>query len=154
METSLLKQMATIFFRAQNSIMNLTESLGSYQKLLIFLCWQEEILFKKRFTKSLCPLPIFFFPCFEAKHWHSWFQWPFGLNCYERDFAWQNIFFLAVEISVQAQKPRLFQHSYYSVIHSSNLIWQKSAVKESVKWTAKQMLHFCSILHPWKDAKS
>lgn len=41
MEISLLKQMATIFFRAQNSTMNLTENLGSFQKFLVFLCWQR-----------------------------------------------------------------------------------------------------------------
>lgn len=143
METSLLKQTATIFFRAQNSIMNLTESLGSFQKFLIFLCWQEDWIHKfcsrNVLQKSLYPFPfsVFFFsfffspPCFEAKHWHSWFQWPFGLNCYEIDFAWQYIFLLAVEISMQAQQPQLFQQtSHYSVTNSYNLIWRKSPAKE------------------------
>lgn len=65
METSLLKQMATIFCRAENSIMNLTESLGSFQKLLIFLAGKRielKLLFMKRLQKSLCPFspPSFF----------------------------------------------------------------------------------------------
>lgn len=75
METSLLKQTATIFFRAQNSIMNLTESLGSFQKFLIFLCWQEDWIHKfcsrNVLQKSLYPFPfsVFFFSFFFFLLW-------------------------------------------------------------------------------------
>lgn len=75
METSLLKQMATIFFRAQNSIMNVTESLGSFQKLLVFLCWQrieftnfvQETFYKNSLVSFhfLFFLSFFFFPALK-----------------------------------------------------------------------------------------
>ena len=78
METSLLKQMATIFCRAQNSIMNLTESLGSFQKLLIFLCWQEDWIknfcswngYRNPFVPALPP-PFFSFFFFSFLLWRK-----------------------------------------------------------------------------------
>lgn len=61
METSLLKQMATIFLRAQNSIVNLTVNLGSFQNLLVFLCRQrvEFTNFVKETFHKILRLSIF-----------------------------------------------------------------------------------------------